>query len=262
VHASVGRIEINGELFARVGSVMLAADLAHQLRELARQPASSRAAAIESAVRASLEESRASEVWSAFHRETRGLAIVTTALLAYTFVVAPVIILGIAPHPYWMYVLAGLLALALAAAILFFRLHSRLYPAFAFERWMHAISMVAIPIAAIRAVDKLSRERLRSFSAAVVAPALCGVTAATPLLRRAWFDLPDASAAPDRCTAWFLERVRKETKAALDRQHVPILSAPEAQPAMARYCPRCHTQFTTAARRDCSECAGVQLVSF
>ena len=262
VHASVGRLEINGAPFVRLGSVMHAADLAQQIRELSQQPATGRAAAIESAVRVALDEARVQDSWTAFRRETRGLAMVATALLAHTFVISPVVIFGIAPHPYWMYVLGGLVALALVAATLFFRLHSRLYPGFVFERWMHAISMVAVPIAAIRAVDKLSRERLRAFSPAAIAPTLCGVEAATPLLRRAWFDLPDAAGAPDRCTAWFLELLRKETRAALDRRKIPALAPPAREPGMSGFCPRCHTQFTADRRGTCSECPGMPLASF
>ena len=262
VHASVGRLEVNGAPFVRLGSVMHAADLAQQIRDLVQQPATGRASAIESAVRDALDEARVQDTWTAFRRETRGLAIVTTGLLAHTFVISPVVIFGIAPHPYWMYVLGGLVGLALVAATMFFRLHSRLYPGFVFERWMHAISMVAVPIAAIRAADKLSRERLRAFSPTAIAPALCGVEAATPLVRRAWFDLPDAAGAPDRCTAWFLDLLRKETRAALDRQRIPVLAPPEKEPAMGSYCPRCHTQFVARARPDCPECAGIQLVSF
>ena len=262
VQANVGRLAINGAPFVRVGSVMLAADLAQQIRALARQPAGDRAAAIESAVRAALDEARAQEAWSAFRRDTRSLGIVTAAMLGYTFLVAPAVIFGIAPHPYWLHLLAGLAALALSGATLFFRLHARLYPGLRFERWMHVISMVLIPIAAIRAVDKLSRDRLRAFSATALAPMLCGVERATPLLRRLWFDLPDAARAPDRCTAWFLESLRRETKAALDRQTIPVLRAPTPQPVMACYCPRCHTQFIADARLECSECQEMQLVSF
>lgn len=262
VHASVGRIAINGAPFVRVGSVMLAADLAHLIRELVRQPATGRAAAVESVVRAGLDETRVANMWSEFGRDTRRLSIVATVLLGWTFVIAPAVLLGIAPHPYWMYVLGGLVALAVTAAIMFFRLHARLYPGFTFERWMHAISMVAIPISAIRAVDKLSRERLRAFNPIAVAPTLCGASAATPLLRRAWYDLPDAAQASDRQTAWFLDCLRKATKAALDRQKIPVLSPPERQPEMANYCPRCHTQFGVGAREECSECAGMTLVAF
>ncbi len=262
VHANVGRIEINGAPFVRVGSVMLAVDLAQQIRDLIPQPATGRASTITLAVRAALDETRVQEAWTAFQLETRGLARVTAWLLGYVAVVAPSVILLISPHPYWMYVLGGLIVLALTVATMFFRLHSRLYPRFVFERWMHAISMVAVPIAAIRAVDKLSRERLRAFSPSAIAPALCGAEAATPLVRRAWFDLPDAARAPDRPTAWFLELVRTETKAALDRQQIPALEPPERQPEMQRYCPRCHTQFVTPARPDCPQCADVALVSF
>ena len=261
-HASVGRLEINGAPFARLGSVTLAADLAQQIRHLVQQPATDRAAAIESAVRSALNEGRVQDVWTAFRRETRGLAIVTACLLGYTFVVSPVVLFGVGPHPYWMYLLGGLAALALATAILFFRLHARLYPGFTFERWMHAISMVAIPIAAIRSVDKLSRELLRAFSTTAIVPTLCGAAIATPLLRRAWFDLPDATRAPDRCTAWFLELLRRETKMALDRQKILVLAPPEREPGMSSYCPRCHTQFTTDRRGECPECPGMPLASF
>ena len=262
IQANFGRLDINGAPFARVGSTTLAIDLAEELRVLGRLAATDRRAAVESSVRGALDESRVQDAWAAFRRHTRGLAILGTCLLAYIFVVSPAVLLGIAPHPYWMYILGGLVALALTIAILFFRLHSRFYPGFTFERWMHVISMVAIPIASIRSVDKLSRELLRASSTAAIVPSFCGDAVATPLLRRAWFDLPDPAAAPDRCTAWFLELVRKETKAALDRQQIPVLSPPERDPGMSGYCPRCHTQFTAERRGECPECPGLRLASF
>ena len=262
VEASFGRILINGAPFVRVGSVMFAADLACQIRELSRQTATERTAAIESAMRTALDETRVQETWSAFRRDTRRLATVATALLGYLFLFSPAVIFGIGPHPFWLYLLIGLFALALTVAIQFFRLHSRLCPGFTFERWTQAFSMFAVPISAIRAADKLSRERLRGFSVIAIAPTLCGADTATPLLRRIWFDLPSASQAADACTAWFLERLRKETKAALDRQKVPVLAPPDQEPAMTSYCPRCHTQFTTDARRECTECTGMQLAAF
>jgi hypothetical protein len=262
VQANFGTLDINGAAFARVGSTMLAVDLAEDVRVLGRLAATDRAAAVESAVRGALDENRVQDAWTGFRRQTRGLAILATCLLGYVFVVSPAVLLGIAPHPYWMYIVGGLLALALSAATLFVRLHSQFYPGFTFERWMHAISMVAIPIAAIRSVDKLSRERLRAFSPTVIVPSLCGAAVATPLLRRVWFDLPVPAGAPDRCTAWFLELLRQETKAALDRQKVPVLSPPEKDPGMSNYCPRCHTQFTAGRRGDCPECPDMRLASF
>ena len=154
VQANFGTLDINGAPFARVGSTMLAGDLADAIRALGRLAATDRAAAVESAVRGALDENRVQDAWAEFCRHTRGLAMLASGLLGYVFVVAPAVLLGIAPHPYWMYILGGLVALALTAAILFFRLHSRFYPGFTFERWMHVISMVAIPIAAIRSAGQ------------------------------------------------------------------------------------------------------------
>ena len=77
---------------------------------------------------------------------------------------------------------------------------------------MHLLTMILLPVGAIRAVDKLSRDALCEFSSVAVVSLLCGNDMAVSLLRRYAIDVSQLSVAadttltdsdPSRCAQWY-----------------------------------------------------------
>ena len=146
-----------------------------------------------------------------------------------------------------------------------------MYPHSSYDRWVNTLSIAALPVAAIRCLDKLSRDSLCHYSAAVVLPTLCPRADATPLLRVQLVDLGqdrfsesrEASHAAVRCAQWFQHEVAEKTAAALVRLNINVWGAPARDDrAMRSYCPRCHAQFGSKATDCCRACAHGQLVMF
>jgi hypothetical protein len=272
VRAEFGDIQVNGKRLARVNSSVLATHLVQQIERTWRCQLDERASEIKAAVQKTLDERAAMACWTRFEAKTRTLTACCFALFIFAFVVSPTVLLAMGPYPSWMYLLAGLFGVTVATSIAYLRTHATLYPESSFDRWVHAASMVLLPVAAIRCVDKLSRDALSFYSAAVVSPMLCGVPYAVPLLRRQFIDLSNgsgdlgfdtSSTSAVECARWFRQLLATETKAALDRLNVPVSKAPVSDDeTMVSYCPRCHEQFTTRSDASCPACLGVQLISF
>jgi hypothetical protein len=270
--AEFGDIHVNGTLFARVASSVLARDLAAAIQRLGKASAERRDAEIAAIVEDTLDAKGAAEAWAAFGRRTRTLSAWCTALCGYTFIVAPAVLFLIGPFPWWMFLLAVWLALAIGISIGCFRVHAKLHPHAAYDRWVNALSMVLLPLAAIRCVDRLSRDALCRYSSAVVAPMLCGPGAAAAAVREQVIDLrngPDPDAIGDahvqaaRCAEWFGALVAALTERALRRAKLSVSEPPLRDgEAMISYCPRCHAQFGRPAGEPCSVCPRVRLVPF
>ena len=132
--------------------------------------------------------------------------------------------------------------------------------------------VVLLPVAAIRCMDKLSRDALHEYSSVVVAPALCGLETATPLLRHHLVDLNsrsdviehnESSPLAAQCAEWFGQMLAVEMELALDGLEVAVLKPPQPDDeTMDSYCPKCHAQFGKATSAYCTECPNVQLVAF
>ena len=271
VRAEFGDVYINGERFARAGSSALALHLARLIHRVWHSPDSERGAVIESAIDDTLDEKAVTSTRADFCRDTRALRLWCSSLFAFTFVVSPLVLLAIGPYPSWKYLLAGLVVNTAAVAIVHFRAHRAMYPHSSYDRWVNTLSIAALPLAAIRCLDKLSRDSLCQYSAAVVVPTLCLRADATPLLRVQLVDLGqdrftesrEASRAAVRCAQWFQQEVAQKTTAALVRLNIDVWDAPARDDrAMHSYCPRCHAQFGSTATDSCRACARGQLVMF
>ena len=104
----------------------------------------------------------------------------SAVLFGYVFAVVPVVVFLVGPYPTWPYLLAGLLLATAVTAFLVYRAHALLYPKCPSYWWMHLLTMILLPVGAIRAVDKLSRDALCEFSPVAVVPLLCGNDMAVP----------------------------------------------------------------------------------
>ena len=184
--------------------------------------------------------------------------------MLWLIVVTPIAIVMAGPLRTWPYLLGGLFLSSLIVSIQFVRVHRRELPAGA-DRWLHAVSMTLFPLAAIRAVDRISKERLAGFNPLAVIGVFCGEDDGDPLLRRVGFDLEHGDAKHDepsvaRCREWYLAQKRASFRQLLrDLKRDPFTAPAAIDETVTLYCPRCHDQFgegTTA----CSDCVGVALV--
>lgn len=200
------------------------------------------------------------------------LKIVCSVLSWYGFVVAPLVLFVIGPYPSWQFLLIGLGIITAVVAVMFYRIHLSLYPQCAYDRWTQAASMALLPVAAIRCLDKLSRDTLVQYNPLIVASVLSSPASSTPLIRRQVIDLGSDLGSIEvgntqrpvyECAEWFRQILVSEIPAALQRAKVAVFEAPNRHDAtMTFYCPRCHAQYGPAASDLCSQCPETRLAKF
>lgn len=272
LRAEFGEIQINGERLARLSSSVLASALVDQIHRVWRCAPGERSSVIKTVIDETLDDKAASATWIAFQQRVHVVSACCYSLFVFLFLVSPIVLIAVGPYPSWKYLLAVLAVLTLATSVASFRTHSALYPECGYDRWVHSISMMLLPVAAIRCVDKLSRDALCRYSWAVVSPLLCTAESATVVSRQRFIDMNrtarsyDEESAPDgavHCARMFHQLLTDATKSALDRLNVPVFNPPvRDDETMLSYCPRCHAQFGRGDGISCPECTDVQLVSF
>src|SRR5256885_562951 len=160
VTVDVKKILVNGALFARTDSAPYAQHLVGLLLQLAEMPAARRAAAIQKALRESLDTKAIQHRVEAFQQQTAGLRWRCNLLFVVLFVLSPVLVqrfgLRLALPPV-LSVLAGCVALV---TIEFHRQHRRRFPQARAELIQQLLPMVLAPPAAVRAHDALARHFL------------------------------------------------------------------------------------------------------
>ena len=188
VETQPGEIRINGRIFARVSSPLLAHHLTDEIKSLCRQRPGKRAAAIKAIVAATLSEAAVVEAWSSVQRHGARLAPLCAVLFSLVFVASPVLVFTLGPLRVWPILLAALLALTGATAVSYFRAHRKLFPHLSNDRWTNALAMAVLPLSAMRSADKLTKDALSVYSGLVIAPHLCGGTASLKYLRAELMD--------------------------------------------------------------------------
>ncbi len=151
------------------------------------------------------------------------------------------------------------------AAFLFFRLHRKMTPGDALERWQHAVLVALVPTHAIRAVQLLARDWLAGFHPLAVAFATLPREKAVAFAASVWRDAvhplaPDGDPAAAAAAVWFHEHAyRPAVQTLLERENIApatLLAGPSDAPA---WCPRCLAVFQNAGST-CPDCDGVPLV--
>jgi hypothetical protein len=261
IHVEFDELHLNGRPFARLHSSARAALVAADLRSIWKRPRQERASAIGSMIKRALDAKGAGAAWTDFQRRTRTLSVLCAAHAVLTFIVAPVVMVVVGPYPTWQFVLAGLVAVTLTLSMTYFGLHAALYAESRYERWVQVISMMLLPVAASRCIDKLSRDSLHRYSWAVVVPLLCERVIAAPILRQKFADLAyapmndPAVGRAHECLRWFQDLLARETKRRLDRFDAGVFDPPPREDdTMVSYCPSCHAQFGAASNDICVTC--------
>lgn len=239
------------------------------LRDAHAAPAGRRAAVLADALRARLDPSGVASVVSEVRAAVRGLRLAGNALLAYLFLVAPLVVWRYGFVTTWLPLLAGLLPLWVAAVAAYYHAHRRQFPQRRAERRLHALTSSLLPLAAIRGVDALTRDALAGFHPAAVAAVLCPADTFRAYLQAALgdarFSPPPGDERVGRIRAWFRAQVRDGLERlawAHGLDPAELLSAPEPDEAACRsWCPRCRGQYVVAAE-ECPVCPGVPLRGF
>lgn len=270
VRAELDEVRINDQRFLRASSPAAALNVVTRVERVWRQPREQRAAEIDALIAQGLDAQAITEKWARFQERTRALTFWCSILLAFIYVAAPVILFAVGPYPSWLYLLAALIAIAATIAVRYLRVHQHLYPSSRFDRWVHVASMVLFPVAALKCVDKLSRDVFSAYSPVVVVAVMCGPNIAAPFIREYLADVQRASSASaeesanasQACAIGFNARVAAAVESVLEPLGVVLMPpSPESASAMA-YCPRCEAQFMTMRDGRCADCPDVELVPF
>ena len=257
---------INGEVFARLTSKRLAAGVAAQLKELRGLGWEKRERGIVRAVRVEVDAAFASTEWASFQSSTRTLARICAALFVFTFTISPVAVGLVGASKSWPYVLGGIVCGTTAIAVLYVRSYRKLFGSSPSDLWADTVSILLLPLAAMRCVDRLSREFGGRYNAIAVVSALCEQRVATGFLRRQGVDLKrlvdeDGPDEAGKCSRWFAAAVLREMNQSVEGRGWDIHMPPERYEAMHSYCPRCHAQYM-AKSSVCEDCDGLPLRLF
>jgi len=273
VQANGKKVQINGEVFLKVGSPQFALHLAEQLRKLSRLARAQREAPINELFRASLDTKLIEKRWQEFRKLSKPLRWLCNAVFVYLFVAAPLAIHFLGLKRCWLELVTGLLALTVSTALCFRRAHRTFYAQAEDDRFTHFLTILLAPASTIRALDVLSRPLLEPFHPLAVARVFCPDHTFREFARKTLLDLrypalPVCPSADD--TAVVAELHSRQTLLQAVEQflkkggvNVDELTRPPepADETCRSYCPRCGSQFTTLAGQ-CADCGGLALQAF
>jgi hypothetical protein len=264
ITATEKTVRLNGEAVCRAATESHAAALAGHLERIKGLSADARARAVGAALHDSFDADALRSTWQGFVRSSRRLSRFAALPLVWLAVITPSAFMIVGPLSAWPYLLAGLFISSVIVASEFVRLHRRELPRGA-DRWLHVVSMTLFPIAAIRAVDRISKEKVSHFSPFVVIGVFCDEPTGDPLLRRFGFDLERTAPRPAdspaaRCRAWYQSQKRMAFRTLLKSlKRDPFIEPAPLDASLVLYCPRCHGQFGEGTP-ECSDCVDVALV--
>lgn len=264
ITADEKQVRFNGEVVCRAVSETHAAALVAILEDTRAVGHSARFSVIRTSLRETFDDDAVKENWDAFLQSSRRLSRLAAVPLAWLAVITPVTFYVIGPLASWPYLLAGLFLSSLIVSAEFIRVHRQQLPHGA-DRWIHAVSMTLFPIAAIRAADRISKERLSFFNPLAVVAVFCNDPAGLSLLRRQGFDLERSVVQADdspaaTCRAWYRAEKRSALQMLLKSFKQDPFAPPErADASLTSYCPRCHSQYGDDTG-ECADCIDVALV--
>lgn len=254
-------------------SVTFAAHLFKALTTIATRPRDQREAAIKKNLHAGFDTKHIETLCRDFQQQVRPIRFLANVLFLLVFIVAPLLIWLIGLKTVWLGLLIVLLGLTITTATFFARLHRKLYPVAADERFSHSLIIALAPASTMRAHDLVSRPLLENFHPLAVAKNLLASEDFNQFARRLLLDLrypvppicPN-SLAPAVATEAFhrrhlLEAAEvwlTENKLSPDELCRPPVPTDESCHA---YCPRCESQFISTSGQ-CVDCGGLALVAF
>lgn len=265
-------VRVNGIPFVEAGSPPLARHLADTLKRLADVPEGVRAAAINDALKQSMDADRAALRFQEFRRHSRGLLVSCLTFFVYVFLLLPGLVRFAVPVPLWI-ALPLVLPQVLWIVAVYWRAYRALHPGAESGRWRHLGIMLLSPADAMHARDTLFADVLGAFHPLAAAAILCPWPVFEELAGQVVRDQrhplpppcpPDASELARSTEAWFRTQLDRAIaallrRAGVDAEQFTAVPVPEDDRCRS-YCPRCLGQHEL--RTGTCTCCGCALRSF
>jgi len=229
------------------------------LTQTAELKPAKRSQAVEAYWKASLNVSSAKAAMKRFCHASWGLRMPCLFIFIMTFFWLP--------YLYWRFgstsprLIVGLASLLLMTTLVAFTWRffvRRLFPESNQKRWGEFLHLIFMPAHAMRALDVIGVEVMAGLhplaaASAVLKPEEMKSFATQTWLEWKWRPVNDPLA---DAVGLILPRIEKTCKR-LGFATSILESPPAKQGEAASYCPRCHTQFTQAAKK-CEQCGGIE----
>jgi len=262
-------LTLNGQKFAKCATPKQAKALASIIEVLSKAKPWRRESLLRSWLTKQFDTRAATRLWRDAEESISVIRWASLIAFVFMFIGVPVLVTLYGLQELIVPVAAGILALALQTAFLFFRAHRKLYPAESQERLESTAKMIVCPPVSLRAADVLTRNLLAEYSPIVVANVLgCEQKFAREFLLDLQHPLKHEvtddeavetinwmNAAQLKACLEHIARDRKTTRNSL-------LQAAKREGDSRSYCPRCLVQFVVDAGDECPDCPGVVLVAF
>ena len=261
------KVWIAKRLLCKAATTLEAMRVARLVKELAHQPSEKRRSSIEKFIAASFDTGAVQKRVREYRQRGMLLRKLGNVLLAFLFLVAPVVIWFFGVRASAWPLVAVLLSQTITIAFLFRSAHKALYPNGADERFVPFMLMLLAPASAIRAHDFLARHALAEFHPLAVAKVLCAPDAFKAFARRIVTDLrypmyplvvndaPEAVAAEQWFRAATLKAAENFVRANAISPGQITMQPVSPEPQTHSYCPRCGVEFV-ALEAGCSDCGG------
>ena len=251
----------------QAGTAGYAAFLANFIRQFVLMSAEQRPQRIRQEFDRLLNVSAAKRRFALYKRLEQFLTLDCTLLVVLVLVAFPTVAYLRTPLSAWPIGIAALLFL-IRILWLFGRIHRLLYPGRNSERRTHIAEMALMPLAAMRAPDRLSRELFSEFHWLAVAPVVCNLELARSLAERALRHL-EYTAADELAESSPAEWLHREWREAVRRYvcrefgdpQLLLMPPPRRFSETVSYCPRCCEEYVLMDGF-CRDCSGVPLRCF
>ena len=261
---------INKEKFTKCATTKQAHALANVIAAMAKASASKR----ESLARTWVVKQFATDDAAALLKESleliKPIQEVGVILFLFLFVFTPSLAFSFGLSPLIIPVAAVMVMLAVLIAIMFHRVHKKLYPAESSERLESLVKMILCPPVSIRAADILTRNLLAQYSPIVLASVLPG-SGEQQFVRSVILDLKHplrhevSEADAEKTIGWTASEQLNVCLEQVKKGHYlkpeELLAPTQREENSLSYCPRCHCQFVVGDG-ECPDCPGVELEKF
>ena len=271
VQADERKLRLNGDVFFEGDSVHQAHELAKLLRQLSVAGDENRPALIRAVIEERLDLEGLRKTLADFDQSASFIRTASLVLTVFLLILCPLAVWRFGWMPALWFILPALLLQTALITARLRKVHRGLYPKADEDRFRLTLLCLLAPLVAMRAPAILSRSLLEGFHPLALAAGLLDRDSFKSIARGWWRDLchPLLPAAPaDVAAAKIVDSFRHLQHDAVRRFLTGLGVAgddllkpgPRTDPSHAKVCPRCETQFTSAASQ-CRECGGIVLVA-
>ncbi len=252
-------LTINNERFARCTTAKQAKALANVIAAMVKASASKREGLARNSIAKQYSVNEATSLLKEAQELIKPIQSLGLILFLFLFVLTP--LLGALGGLMTLIVPVAIVMVALAVeiAIVFRRVHAKLYPAESAERLESLVKMILCPPVAIRAADILTKNLLSEFSPIVLADVLTG-SGERQFVRSVILDLkhPLGHELSDANAVETVMWAANEQVKVCERY---MLTPTQREENSISYCPRCECQFVVEIV-ECPDCPGVRVLEF